>query len=93
LVAQSDPAGVLQGAQDGAVSNSKSRLVTDQPVTLNGHPGREYKMESQDGKYAATGRVYLVANRLYQLLVVAPEDKPQPENVAKFLESFTLLGE
>lgn len=93
VVAQSDPGKMLQGAQDGALNSSNSRLVSDRVMTLGGHPGRQYKAESQDGKYALTARIYLVDNRLYQVVVITPPDQSQPENVARFLDSFRLVEE
>ena len=67
LVEASDPATMLAGARDGAVSNVNGQLVSDAEIALNGYPGREFSASvTQNGQeIVLRQRVYMVGNRLY----------------------------
>ncbi len=87
-VAGRDPDSVLQGAKDGALSNSKSHLVSEKKITLGVYHGVEFEAESDAAHFSA--RIYLVGTTLYQTLVVTPLGKPYPDT-ARFLDSFQLI--
>jgi hypothetical protein len=84
-----DPDEMLQGAKDGALTNSKSHLVTEKKITLGTSHGVEFEAESDEAHFSA--RIYLVGSTLYQTLVVAPLGKPFP-GTARFLDSFQLIA-
>ncbi len=95
VVQQGDPAKILDGSRDGAVSNVNGKLVIETKVTLDGHPGRELVIDAkarngEDGTVRA--RVFLVNNRLYQVMIVAPKGRVSSSAMNDFLQSFKLLG-
>lgn len=83
---------VLDGGRDGAVANSKGRLINEQYITLDGgHAGREITIEVPD-KGTLKVRAYLVGRRLYQIMVASPKDLADSEENIAFLRSFKLLA-
>lgn len=86
-VAKGAPDELLNGARDGAVGNVKGKLVSETKITMNGAPGRELRIEAP-GDLNLTARIYLVNQRLYQVLVVAPKAKEGEAEAKKFLDSF-----
>jgi hypothetical protein len=88
LVANADPQKVLDGGRDGAVADMKGRLVQEQNITIQGHPGRELHIEVPQGMVKA--RIYLVGVRLYQALSVGAKEMIRPEDTEKFFSSFRL---
>lgn len=77
------------GAEAG-ITNVGGKVVSNTPISLGSYPGREVKGEMQGVLYRS--RVYLVGQRLYLLIVWMPSNKTNPENAAKFLESFKLVA-
>jgi len=83
----------LDEVRNGQVKNGKGKLLSEMTISLDGHPGRELKIETAVGP--TTGRIYLVNRRLYQVLAVIPEAAAGSEavarDVAKFLSSFKIV--
>lgn len=92
FVAQSNPVIMLNGARDGAVANVQGKLVSEQAIFIGGYPGRELRIETLDGQFAAMSRIYLVNNRLYQVMVVLPADRSFTDEMTTYLDSFALTG-
>lgn len=87
---------MLDGARDGAVSNTKGKLIGESSITLDGHPGREIGVQvapEDQPPMIIKGHFFMVKNRLYQVTVVAPRSRAQDKAVDDFLQSFKLLGE
>ena len=82
---------VLDGARDGAVLNTLGKLLSELLIELDGYPGREIKISVAGGKVTIQGRMFLVRNRLYQVLVGTPVDDSYEPAVSRFLDSFRLL--
>lgn len=96
VVQKADPEKMLDGARDGAVSNAKGKLLQETKITLAGHPGREMLIEAISEMGSASiikERLFMVKNRLYQVVVVAPRSKVGDKEVDAFLQSFKLLAE
>jgi hypothetical protein len=94
-----NPEDLLNRARDGALQNVNGKVKSEKPLTMNGHPGKEFSGEgtaSEGGKQQEatfTARVYWVPPRLYQVLYVSPKSSSGPsENGQKFLDSFQLTG-
>jgi len=89
-LAGSDSAKVLQGAKNGALTNSKSHLVdgSEKSFTFQGYPALEFQAETDTAHFRA--RIYLVGTTLYQTLVVSPLGTPY-QNTQEFLDSFGLI--
>ncbi len=90
LVKQSDPQKMLDGARDGAVRTVKGRLLSEKKITLDGAPGRELRIEAP-GTLVIQSRIYLVKNRLYQILAVTQKEKAADAEITKFRDSFKLV--
>lgn len=63
-----------------------AKLLTSQSTTLDSHPGLEFTGESPQGRFRS--RVYLVGNRVFQILAFEFAGKDDSENVKRFLASF-----
>jgi len=83
---------VLDSSRDGCVANLDGKLLSDKKIKLGGHPGRDIQVEV-DGKHIFRARVYLVEQRLYQVVVFGPKDLATSKDALKFLDSFELVEE
>lgn len=83
-----DPQGVLDRVRDGAVTGIKGTLVSGKNITHKGYPGREFQASTQGALY--TSRIFLVKDRLYQMVVVAPATQLSAAETNRFLTSFDL---
>jgi hypothetical protein len=77
------------GAEAG-ITSAGGKVVSNKPISLADHPGREVRGEMKGFLYQS--RVYLVEQRLYLLIVWLPAAKTGSENVANFFESFELVA-
>jgi len=95
FVDQSDPQAMLDGARDGAVGNINGKLVSEIKVLLDDqYPGREIvvtAMLDQDQEGTLKERMFLVGNRLYQVMVIAPSGDMGVQEMDEFINSFKLL--
>jgi hypothetical protein len=80
--------GLLDKMPKGVVDGIKGRLLRSSKISHRGYPGREFQASSESGLY--TSRLYLVNDRLYQLVVVAVPEMVSSEQVDRFLNSFDL---
>ncbi len=80
---------MLQGAKNGAIANSNSRLLNEKTIPFGTHQGIAFDGESEAAHFSF--RIYLVDTTLYQTLVVYPVDKPF-DDAARFLDSFQLIA-
>lgn len=79
--------------RDSAIAGTqgKGKLLGETDITLEGHPGRELRVEFPDGFGIA--RMYLVGRRIYQAIGILPTaKKAQEPAVLKILDSFKLLS-
>lgn len=84
-----DAAAKLEGAKNGALLNSGSRLVSEKKISTGRYPGIQFDAESGTAHF--TARVYAVDTRLYQVLVIYPLAKPYAQ-AERFLDSFELIA-
>jgi hypothetical protein len=96
FVDQSDPQVMLDGAVNGAVSNVNGELVSEVKIHLSDrYPGREIVVTAMvDNNQEGTlkGRLFLVNNRLYQIMSIAPSDNLNVQEMDDFINSFELLN-
>ena len=92
LVQKSDPQAILDGARDGAVNNVKGKLLNEKKIAIGSHPGRDITFEAVNGQYLARSRMYLVNQRLYQIMVLAPREQGLPAKIDQYLDSFQLIN-
>jgi len=93
-MADQNPDSFLNNARDGAVRNVNGKVTSERPVTIDGHPGKEFIGDSTSPQEATfTARVYWVNPHLYQQLYIRPKaGSATSENGQKFLDSFKLTG-
>ena len=84
-----DAATLLDGAKNGALTNSTSHLISESRITLGNYPGVAFEAENEEAHFSA--RLYVVGTMLYQTMVVSLPGKPYPET-ARFLDSFQLIA-
>jgi hypothetical protein len=79
---------LLDAGRDGAVSQVKGKLVSEDIIHIGLNPGRELKVDFAKGTIRT--RIYLINTRLYQVIAVVPSGQEQKasEDTAKFLDSF-----
>jgi hypothetical protein len=83
---------VLDDARDGGVKSAKGKLTDEKKRTIgkDKNPGRELLIQLPDGKLYFRSRIYLVGDRLYQVIVVGPEKYATGKDADAFLDSFKL---
>lgn len=83
-----DPDLILNGAQNGAITNLSGHLISGKKITLGINHGVAFEAESDSMHVSA--RIYLVGTTIYQTLVPAPLGQPYT-NTTRFLDSFQLI--
>lgn len=83
-----DPQKVLDEVRQGAITGIKGTLISGKNITHKGFHGREFQASTQGALY--TSRIFIVNNRLYQMVVVAPIGQLSAADINKFLTSFDL---
>jgi hypothetical protein len=90
--AQADPDTLLQGGRDGAAANLNGAVISDKPIELNGYPGLEFVVETPNNLHYVA-RIFIVNDRLYQVLFLAARDDIAQFDVQAFFDSFKLLNQ
>ncbi len=93
MMSSADPLKVLEGAQNGSITNFDGKLLSSKDITLDDNPGKEFTAEGKvtnPGDGSLSGRIYLVKNRLYQIIVIGLKDKTPAADIDKYLKSFKL---
>ncbi len=83
---------ILEGVCSARRDKTEYRIVKEEEITLDGHPGREIVSEVSD-RAEETYRTYLVGKRLYQLTATDAGGGKNAADVSKFFESFELLSD
>ena len=80
---------ILEDVVKGSIGDGQMLRKTD--LTIDSFPGKEYI--ARKGEFSLKGRVFLVNQRLYQLISVYPPSKADAlsSDVEEFLRSFRLL--
>src|SRR5262249_12457114 len=69
-----------------------SKLTSEKKITLGRYPGRDYAVKLAD-QAEMRGRVYLVGNRMYIVLVKGAKEFANSPDADHFLQSLKLKGE
>lgn len=85
---------ILEHVQGGVLRPFAGKLAHEKEIRHAGAPGREFRFTSTSGGQVTHGtwRVYLVGNRLYQLMVIGVGQQIDADSVDKFFASFRVLG-
>ncbi|MGH9857848.1 MAG: hypothetical protein ACRD4B_08395, partial [Acidobacteriota bacterium] len=83
------PEQILEDVVNGSIDNGQMLKKTD--LTIDTFPGKEYI--ASKANFSLKGRVFLVNQRLYQMISVYPPGKADAlsSDIEEFLRSFQLL--
>jgi hypothetical protein len=83
---------VLAGVIEANVKALKGKLASEEKITIGAkkHPGREVRIELPDKKGLYRAKLYLVGDRLYQVVAFGPDDFAKSKAVDDYLKSFAL---
>ncbi len=84
------PEQILAEKRDSALESVHGKLISEMPILLDGYIGLQVELESE--KYRARNRYYVVGRRMYELLSIAPMEKPIHRETDRFYRSFRLIG-
>ena len=76
-------------AAENLVETTAGRLISDEPISLGGAPGRETIVEADTGRIAR-GRVYQIGARQFQIFTVSDPDEQSSADVLMFLDSLRI---
>jgi len=82
--------GLLIGTREGLLKTVDGKLLEETDITFNGHPGKALEV-GMPGDMLLSGKIYLVKQRVYQLLTVRHKTTGSADSVAKFFASFKLI--
>jgi hypothetical protein len=90
-----DASAFLDGGVRGMTSTGQWRILSQEPISLGAHPGRDVKVEIRNPaareKSLGRERLFLIGNRFYQVIVAAPESKARPDDFQRFLDTFAVI--
>ena len=67
------------------------KMLSDRRIDFNGYPGRELKFGVYGGEMIHWVRVYVVGDRTYTMMIVAPASMEASAEAEKFFSSFELI--
>jgi hypothetical protein len=77
--------------REAILSNLQGGLLEEKVLTLQGHPGREFRFEvPRLDHLILVARVYVVHTRVYRVMVTGPREQVSAGDVLRFLDSFRL---
>ncbi len=82
---------LLSNVASGFSRSAGGRLLSQQNIRLGSFPGREIRLQLEQG-VIARGRIYLVNKRLYQIVVVTNKETSLTRSINGFFNSFKLLN-
>ncbi len=80
---------ILEDAVQGAVDNVKGTLLSKTVISIDGFPGRQFDIKSD--QFIAKCRIYLVGNRMYLPMVIANPALKLPIESNDFHANFKLI--
>jgi hypothetical protein len=81
----------LNGARDGCIQNVKGSLANESRITLEGKfPGRDIEVNLPAQKGLMRNKIFVVNQRLYQVMVIGSPAWTNSAEAKKFMESFAL---
>ncbi len=84
--------GLFRKTIDGAVKNIGGKIIEEKSIELKGaYPGREIKIDFNNGNAIIFMRLYLVKNKLFLLETITQTNKVPNAAITRFLNSFQLL--
>jgi hypothetical protein len=89
------PEAMLDGFERAMTPGGQWSIESQKSILLDGHPGREVQFSvsvpNNPEKGAGRARIYLVGNRLYQVIIVGRASKVTAGELGDYVDSFELL--
>lgn len=82
---------LLNSVIGGMIETDQIQIVSQTPRSLDGHPGRELKLQ-MGNTGTGRGRAYIVGKNVYAFLAISLGEKPNDQAVARVLDSFKLTS-
>jgi hypothetical protein len=93
-ILKSRPETILEGVRIGVEADLQAKLLDERLTSLDGYPGRQYRLEVPESRFPGGGiykvRAYLVKQRLYQVVALTPNAPVSSMDAEKFFQSFRL---
>ena len=80
------------GGVDAAAKSAKGTIRRVSPYVLGNTTGREYIIDTPEDNTVLRGRMFLVGDRLYQMVFGGKAGKEDSKECLDFLDSLTLIG-
>jgi hypothetical protein len=81
---------ILDGLVAGFVLGADGQDLTQEKTTLGKYPGRAFRAKVSDGDGSVRGRAYLVKQRAYIIVYMAPKASDSAQSAQEFFDSFAL---
>lgn len=83
--------GFFDGAIKGSVNSVNGKLLSEKDIELDGYPGREIRIDFQNGLAVIRMRIYMVKKLMFTLQTISYTEKDGNKSMYRFLESFRLV--
>jgi hypothetical protein len=80
----------LDAFRDGFVKSFKGKVLKEKKIELDGHPGRDLRIQPSTAAQLIRARVFVVKERRYQIYAKGPSETVSSQDVDEFLDSFKL---
>jgi hypothetical protein len=84
---------MLDSGRDGLVADTNGKVIMESKITLGNYPGREVVIEAK-GQFKTAiikVRIYVVRNRMYQVMVITAKGEGGSFERDNFMDSFRLV--
>lgn len=81
-----DPATALTANRDKFLKSLEATMVTSREITIDGHTGIEFTGETPAANVKS--QLFLIGNRMYQMVSFVFRDVDETRNVNRFFDSF-----
>jgi CheY-like chemotaxis protein len=84
-------AAMLDAVRNGLAEGFKGKAEGEEKLTLDGHPGRSFRVAFGDNLCRV--RAFVGKGRLYQVMVLGPRTRVASKEADQFLDSFKIIAE
>lgn len=81
----------LQKAKEGALKAGNAALTTEKAIVLGSYPGLQYEAQTQT--FHVRARMYIIKNRLLQLLEISPLSVTFPADAERITTSVRVISQ
>lgn len=78
----------LAANRDTMIETMRARLISSREITVDNHNGMEFSGET--ASVNVIGQLFVIGNRIFQMMTIVPKDKDETRNVNRFFNSFRL---